>query len=65
MPALDTELVLEGKVVGRVTSAARDPEHGVVALAYVRREVPANAALEAGGARARQLEGEARLAPTE
>ena len=44
-PTYDAELELEGKVVGRVTSAARDPEHGIVALAYVRREVPADAGL--------------------
>ena len=38
--AYDAELVLDGKPVGRVTSAVRDPEGGVLALAYVRREVP-------------------------
>ncbi len=46
LPAYDAELSLEGKVVGRVTSAAPDPEHGVVALAYVRREVPDDATLD-------------------
>ena len=45
-PPYDTELTLDGKAVGRVTSSARDPEHGVVALAYVRREVPADAVLD-------------------
>jgi aminomethyltransferase len=55
-PAYDTELTYEGKAVGRVTSAARDPGGGVVALAYVRREVPASAELQlAGGAAARPL----------
>ena len=39
LPDYDAELTLDGKVVGRVTSAAPDPEHGVVALAFVRREV--------------------------
>ena len=43
LPPYDAELALDGKVVGRVTSAARDPGHGIVALAYVRREVPADA----------------------
>jgi tRNA-modifying protein YgfZ len=38
------ELVLAGKVVGRVTSAV-----GEVALAYVRAEVPPDAVLEIGG----------------
>jgi len=45
LPEYDTELTLEGKAVGRVTSAAPDPEHGIVALAYVRSEVPADATL--------------------
>ncbi len=55
LPAYDAELTLEGKIVGRVTSAAPDPEHGVVALAYVRREVPAEAVLDLGGRRAAQV----------
>ena len=42
------ELVWEGKVVGRVTSAASD-----VALAYVRNEVPDDAVLEVAGAEGR------------
>ena len=42
LPDYDAELTLEGKVVGRVTSAARDGER-VVALAYVRVEVPRDA----------------------
>jgi tRNA-modifying protein YgfZ len=40
------------KVVGRVTSAARS-DGGIVALGYVRVEVPAGAELEVGTARAR------------
>lgn len=44
LPPYDAELVYEGKVVGRVTSAARDGDH-IVALAYVRREVPGDTAL--------------------
>ncbi len=55
LPPYDAELALDGKVVGRVTSAAPDPEHGIVALAYVRREVPADAELELGGRSATQL----------
>ena len=35
-PDYDAEVVLDGKAVGRVTSAVRDLEHGVLALAYVR-----------------------------
>jgi tRNA-modifying protein YgfZ len=55
LPAYDAELALDGKVVGRVTSATRDPEHGIVALAYVRREVPADTPLDHAGHRVRQL----------
>jgi tRNA-modifying protein YgfZ len=47
------ELVWEGKVVGRVTSAVPG-----LALGYVRSEVPADAALELAGA-----EGHARMRP--
>ena len=54
-PAPDAELVLDGTVVGRVTSAAPDPERGLVALAYVRREVPPDAELALGSRRVRQL----------
>ena len=36
----------DGKVVGRVTSAARRADGSVVALAYVRTEVPQDARLE-------------------
>src|SRR5262249_6491110 len=39
LPEYDAELAFDGKVVGRVTSAARDGD-AVVALAYVRVEVP-------------------------
>jgi folate-binding protein YgfZ len=46
VPEYDAELVHDGKVVGRVTSAARRPDGSVVALAYVRTEVPADARLE-------------------
>ena len=45
LPLPDTELVYEGKTVGRITSAAA-VEGGAVALAYVRREVPEGAPLE-------------------
>jgi tRNA-modifying protein YgfZ len=56
LPAYDAELVDDaGKVVGRVTSAVADDEGGVVALAYVRREVPSDAVLSVGPRAARQL----------
>ena len=44
LPAYDAEVVLEGKAVGRVTSAVPG-----LALAYVRVEVPAEAQLEIDG----------------
>ena len=56
LPEYDSEVTLDGKVVGRVTSAAPDPEHGVLALAYVRREVPAEAILDLAGRGVRQLD---------
>jgi tRNA-modifying protein YgfZ len=55
LPEYDAELTLEGKAVGRVTSAARDAD-GVVALAYVRVEVPRDAPLDLGGREARPLD---------
>ena len=45
VPEPEDELEHEGKVVGRITSAA-STEDGAVALAYVRREVPEDAELE-------------------
>ena len=54
LPDRDAPLPLDGKEVGRVTSAAPDPADGIVALAYVRREVADDAVLALGdGARAR------------
>jgi len=54
-PPRDTEIRHGEKVVGRVTSSA--PENGrVVALAYVRVEVPEDAVLDVEGAVARPLD---------
>jgi tRNA-modifying protein YgfZ len=47
LPEPETEIVYEGKSVGRITSAAARDD-GAVALAYVRREVPADAELTVG-----------------
>jgi folate-binding protein YgfZ len=55
-PEYDAELTLDGKAIGRITSTARDPEHGVLALAYVRVEVPEDAELTVGGRAARSLD---------
>jgi folate-binding protein YgfZ len=54
LPEPDAELRLGEKAVGRVTSSVRT-EDGIVALAYVRTEVPADAVLETGRAKARSL----------
>ena len=54
LPDAETEIVYAGKSVGRITSAASAPD-GAVALAYVRREVPADAQLEVGRSVATQL----------
>ena len=45
LPEYDAPLVHEGREVGRVTSAARREDGTVVALAYVRTEVPDDAPL--------------------
>jgi tRNA-modifying protein YgfZ len=54
LPEYDAEVRVGGKPVGRITSAARF-DGGVVALAYVRTEVPPDAELAVGSARARPL----------
>jgi tRNA-modifying protein YgfZ len=45
LPEYDAPLLHEGREVGRVTSAARRPDGSVVALAFVRTEVPDDAPL--------------------
>jgi len=55
VPEYDAELAFEGKVVGRVTSAARDGD-AVAALGYVRVEVPRDAELRLGERSVRQLD---------
>lgn len=54
LPEADEELSVDAKVVGRVTSAAR-ANGGIVALAYVRTEVPADTVLDLGRSKARPL----------
>jgi folate-binding protein YgfZ len=56
VPALDSEVRFGEKAVGRVTSAVQDGDGRVVALAYVRREVPPAAELRVGEATARSLD---------
>ena len=55
LPPSDAELEDgDGRPVGRVTSAVADGD-GVLALAFVRREVPSDATLRLGSRRATQL----------
>lgn len=54
-PAFDSEVTYDGKAVGRVTSAVSEDGH-VVALAYVRREVPGDADVIVAGRPALQKE---------
>src|SRR5919198_224741 len=55
LPERDAEVRDGERAVGRVTSAARRPDGGVVALAYVRREIPEDADLTVGERAATQL----------
>jgi tRNA-modifying protein YgfZ len=55
-PAFDAEVRFGDKAVGRITSAARDPDGRVYALAYVRAEVPGDAVLAVEGRAARPLD---------
>jgi folate-binding protein YgfZ len=54
LPAYDAELTLDGKVIGRITSTVADAG-GVLALAYVRSEVPEDAVLHQGSRTVTQL----------
>jgi folate-binding protein YgfZ len=45
LPPRDAELTLDGKAVGRLTSAVGRPDGTLVALGFVRTEVPLDAAL--------------------
>lgn len=49
LPAVGTPLHHDGRVVGIVGSSARHYEQGPIALALVKRNVPIEATLEAGG----------------
>jgi folate-binding protein YgfZ len=56
LPERDATLSLDGKDAGRITSSALDPELGIVALAYVRREVPADGVLTLSDGRSVRLQ---------
>ncbi len=49
LPAAQTPLTLDGRVVGRLTSVARHYEEGPIALAVVKRNTPVDAVLDADG----------------
>jgi folate-binding protein YgfZ len=55
LPEYDAELTFEGKAIGRVTSAIA-VEHHVVALGFVRVEVPRDAKLSLGERTVTQLD---------
>jgi tRNA-modifying protein YgfZ len=55
LPEYDAELTYDGKVIGRVTSTAREGDR-VIGLAYVRAEIPREVKLDVGGRGARQLD---------
>ncbi|WP_460446145.1 CAF17-like 4Fe-4S cluster assembly/insertion protein YgfZ [Angustibacter aerolatus] len=54
LPEAGTELELDGRTVGRITTAARHHELGPVALAVVKRSTPVDAVLLAAGVTAAQ-----------
>jgi tRNA-modifying protein YgfZ len=54
LPGHGTPVELDGREVGRVTSSARHYELGPIALAVVKRSVPPDATLVAGGVAASQ-----------
>lgn len=49
LPESGSELLLDGRAVGRLTSVARHYEDGPIALAVVKRTTPADAVLTADG----------------
>jgi folate-binding protein YgfZ len=55
VPEYDAEVRHGDRAVGRITSAARRPDGGVLALAFVRAEVPDDVELAVGDRAARQL----------
>jgi len=54
LPLVGTDLLLDGRTVGRVGSSARHYELGPIGLALVKRNVPLDATLDAGGMPAAQ-----------
>ena len=49
LPDAQTPLTLDGRPVGRLTSVARHFEEGPIALGVVKRNIPLDAVLDAGG----------------
>ncbi len=56
VPARGQAILFDGKEVGSITSCARSPLRGVIALGYVRREVEPGASVQVNGTRARVTE---------
>lgn len=56
LPDAGADVVLDGRVVGRLTSVARHYEDGPIGLAVIKRNTPLDATLVAGGVAAAQQE---------
>ena len=54
MPELGSDVVLDGTVVGRLTSLVQDFEHGPLGLAVVKRSTPTDAVFDVAGISAAQ-----------
>lgn len=54
LPQIGSEIVLDGRSIGRVGSSARHHELGPVALALIKRSVPADVPLVVDGIDAAQ-----------
>ncbi|WP_216379081.1 CAF17-like 4Fe-4S cluster assembly/insertion protein YgfZ [Arcanobacterium phocae] len=56
LPAVGSEVTLDGKPVGVLTSVARSVEDGPIGLALLKRQVPVSAVVQVGDAVASQVE---------
>lgn len=56
VPARGDAILFEGASVGAITSSARSPLLGPIAMGYVRREVPLESVVQVNGADARVIE---------
>ena len=54
LPDRDSEVMVDGTVIGRLTSVTQHYEHGPLALAVVKRSVPLDAVVDVAGVSASQ-----------